>query len=163
MMKERKKQIDYYYDHCTRENHDRWYSLGLEAIIVADQAETEQNKIKYLQLSHYNFAKTVKDDGFMAASQALAVGKEYYKINEYENALDWFEKARLYYDKTNHTKLEALPIFIGDTYLAMGQLMTATEFYSEAYENLCTETSSYSRNHCAELSDKMNNAIKSYQ
>lgn len=153
---QRKKEINYYYDACTRPNTDRWYSLGLEAIIAAEQAETEENKIKYLEYSYANFSKSLKSDGFMAASQAIATGKEYYKINQYEKALEWFEKAKPYYQKTKHTKLGALPVFIGDVYLALECPMTAIELYSEAYENLCTEINNLNYDHCAEISQKIN-------
>lgn len=153
---ERKKQIDYYFDRCVRENQDRWYALGLVAIEVSNQAESKQDKIKYLQISYENFNKSTIDDGFLTALQAIAIGKEYFKNDDYDNALKWFEKARFYYDKTNHTKLGALPEYIGDIDFAMGSYMTANGLYSEAYNNLCQEINYRNQEKCNTLITKIN-------
>lgn len=152
---ERKKQIDYYYDRCTRENHDRWYSLGLEALIVADQVETEQEKIKYLQISYNNFAKSVKDDGFMAGLEAIAVGKEYYKINQYDEALKWYEKAKPYYEKVSHSKLGYLPVWMGDAYMAMGDYGSAYVLYNEGLDNFVNDINPLAQEHIEEIRGKI--------
>ncbi len=136
---ERKQRINFYYDHCTRKNLDRWQSLGLEAIIIADQAETTAEKIKYLKISYENYLKSINDDGFMAASQAMGISKEYIKLKEYKTALMWAEKAIPYYEDSYEEKLISLPELLGDIYLGLGEDGSAYIQYTNALGNYNTE------------------------
>ena len=139
-------------------NDNKEHLSAIKNIVAAEKVEKPQDKIKYLENSYNNYLNS-KNDEFLAASQAIAIGKEYYKINQYEKALNWFEKARPYYEKTNYKKLGALPIYLGDVNVALGNYMSAMELYTEAYENLCSEINELNQNHCNDLYKKIQNLM----
>ena len=151
----RKKQINAFYDKCTRKNLDRWYSLGYEALSVSDQAVDENLKMHYLKIAYDNFKLTSVDDGFLAASEALAIGRKYYELKDWEHALVWMNKAIPYYQKSRRTMIKSLPMYIGDVYLEKNDYLNAQKMYKEALRNFEDDKDVRGRRTYSEISEKL--------